>query len=124
MPRTNAAVKTRKKAHLGKSEKSKRGSASLTKSFPLPFIKGKGDTEGQVSPVIEESVSQVPRCSLCREPLTQIAWNTSGDILICENSRCVRYRQPQGSIDVPYRSMDQVLGRAPKQGSRYNRSLL
>ena len=39
------------------------------------------------------------KCCSCGKNLQQIVWNTKGDLLICVNSLCYKYRTPQGSVE-------------------------
>ena len=37
-------------------------------------------------------------CEACGEPLYRLKWNTSGDILVCENVDCPKFHSRQGFI--------------------------
>jgi len=39
------------------------------------------------------------KCCSCGKDLQQIVWNTKGDLLVCVNSLCYKYRTPQGSVE-------------------------
>lgn len=49
-------------------------------------------------------------CRECKSQLYRLVWNTKGDMLLCNNLWCQRYRQPQGFILVEGRmNMDDVV---------------
>ena len=55
-----------------------------------------------------QTVQTAKDCSGCHQPLTRIKWNTTCDILLCYNSNCLRFHQPQGTIPVPKREIAEV----------------
>ncbi len=56
----------------------------------------------------EEELHTKKFCSFCRRPLDQDAWNTTVDILVCDNAKCVKYRQPAGSVPIIKTTMEQI----------------
>ena len=37
-------------------------------------------------------------CGFCQEELHQLAWNSTGDMIMCKNPACPRWHSPAGFI--------------------------
>lgn len=48
-------------------------------------------------------------CQKCGKPLLRLPWNTKGDMLVCDNSNCKAFRQPQGWVEEIRKDMQSVL---------------
>lgn len=48
----------------------------------------------------EEAKEENKFCRSCGGLLKQAKWNTKGDVLVCDNANCTRFRQPQGFVRV------------------------
>jgi hypothetical protein len=58
--------------------------------------------------VINEKPTPREYCSECQNKLSRIPWNTSGDLGLCNNLSCNKYRQPQSWFRNGRFSMDEV----------------
>lgn len=63
-------------------------------------------TKEEKQKLIEELENKT--CKSCHQKLSRIPWNTQYDVLRCENTKCVSFLTPQGSIPVPTRTMAKV----------------
>lgn len=74
--------------------------------------------EREVAMVEEVMVKPATSCPNCHSDLKRIKWNTVSDILICDNEGCSMYHVPRGSIQVPKRSMEEVLRKEESRSRR------
>ncbi|RLC72744.1 MAG: hypothetical protein DRI26_02305 [Chloroflexi bacterium] len=51
------------------------------------------------------------RCGECSQVMVRLPWNTKGDVVTCDNSRCGQFRRPQGFIRREAKDMAGVLKR-------------
>lgn len=71
-------------------------------SEPSPFVRN--EAKAGTKPIKEVAAMNEKTyvdeiCNTCKKPLLKLTWgvNGYGHILVCDNSRCARYRQPQGT---------------------------
>lgn len=60
-------------------------------------------------------------CLRCNSPLKVMKWNTKGDVLVCGNSICALFHQPQGFNQIN-QTMKEVVGSDRRKHGRQNRT--